>query len=116
MDRQLPDGQAGFRKGSGTRDQIANLRWIMEKTYGYGNSLYMCFVDYKEPFDYMNHSQLWNALRMMGIPEHITILIMIIYKGHEATVHTHYGETEWFKVNKRVRQGLSVLIERVDMC
>ena len=79
IDRELPFEQADFRKGRGTRDQIANLRWIIEKSYEYGNALYMRFIDYNEAFDCVNHSQVWNTLRRMGIPEHITILIKNLY-------------------------------------
>ena len=77
----------------------------MGKSYEYENALYMCFIDDKKAFDCVNHSQLWNTLRMMGISEHITILIKNLNEGQEVMVWTHYGETEWFKVNKGVRQG-----------
>ena len=80
MDREMPLEEEGFRKGRGTRDQIAYLRWIMEKSHKYGNALYMCFIDYKKVFDCVNHSPLWNTLRMMGIPEHITIPIRTFMK------------------------------------
>ena len=73
-----------FGKQRGTKDQITNLRWIMEKLYEYGNALYLSFIDYKKTFDCVNHSQLWNALRMMGIPEHITALIKNLYERQEA--------------------------------
>ena len=102
MDRKILVEQVGFRKGRWTRDQIVNLRQIMKKPYG--NTVYTCFIDYKKAFDCVNHGQLWNTLRMMDIPEHITVLIKNLHEGQEAVVRTQYGETEQFKANKGVRQ------------
>ena len=105
IEREMPDEQAGFRKGRGTRDQIANLRWIMEKTREYQKEIYMCFIDYSKAFDCVDHSKLWNGLRTMGIPEHLILLIKNVYMEQEATVRTVYGDTEGFKIGKGVRQG-----------
>ena len=99
MDKKLPVDQSGFRKGRGTRDQF-KIDNEKKKSNEYGNILCICFIEYKRAFDCVNHSQLWNKLRMMGIPENITILMKNLYEGQEAIVRTHNGETEGFKVNK----------------
>ena len=86
MNRELPDVQAGFRKGRGTRDQIANIRWIMEKAREFQKTF--CFIDYAKAFDCLNHNQLWKILKEMGIPDHLTCLLRNLYAGQEATVRT----------------------------
>ena len=86
MNRELPDVQAGFRKGIGTRDQIANIRWIMEKAREFQKSIYFCFIDYAKAFDCVDHNKLWKILREMGIPDHLTCLLRNLYAGQAATV------------------------------
>ena len=88
VNRELPDVQAGFRKGRGTRDQIANIRWIIEKARQFQKNIYFCFIDYAKAFDYVDHSKLWKILQEMGIPEHLTCLLRNLYAGQEATVRT----------------------------
>ena len=99
MNRDLPDVQAGFRKGRGTRDQIANLRWIIEKATEFQKNIYFCFIDYVKAFDIMDHHKLWNFLQEMGIPGHLTCL-RNLYAGQEATVRTGHGKTDWFQIEK----------------
>src|SRR5574337_755213 len=103
--RELPDVQAGFRKGRGTRDPIANLRWIMEKAREFQKSIYFCFLDYAKAFDGVDHSKLWKILEEMGIPDHLTCLLRNLYAGQEATVRTGHGTTDWFQIGKGARQG-----------
>ena len=88
MERLLPDAQAHFRKGRGTRDQIANICWIMEKAREFQKNIYFCFIDYAKAFDCVDHSKLWKILREMGIPDHLTCLLRNMYAGQEATVRT----------------------------
>ena len=105
MNHELPDVQAGFRKGRGTRDQIANIRWIMDKAGEFQKNIYFCFIDYAKAFDCVGHNQLWKILREMGIPDHLTCLSRNLYAGQEATVRTGYGTTDWFQIGKGVCQG-----------
>ena len=105
MNCEIPDVQAGFRKGRGTRDQIANIRWIMEKAREFQENIYFCFIDYAKDFDCVDHNQLWKILKEMGIPDHLTCLLRNLYAGQEATVRTGHGTTDWFQIGKRVRQG-----------
>ena len=84
--RELPDVQAGFRKGRGTRDQIANIRWIIEKAREFQENIYFCFTDYAKAFDCVDHNKLWKILQEMGIPDHLTCLLRNLYAGQEATV------------------------------
>ena len=86
MNRELPDVQAGFRKGRGTRDQIANVCWIIEKAREFQKNIYFCFIDYAKAFDCVDHNKLWKILKEMGIPEHLTCLLRNLYAGQEATV------------------------------
>ena len=88
MNHEIPDVQAGFRKGRGIRDQIANIRWIMEKAREFQKNIYFCFIDYAKDFDYVDHNKLWKILKEMGIPDHLTCLLRNPYAGQEATV-TH---------------------------
>jgi hypothetical protein len=101
----MSEEQAGFRKGRGTRDQIANIRWILERALEYGKTIFMCFIDYSKAFDCVDHSRLWNTLRSMGVPEHLIVLIKSLCTKQEAAVRTEYGNREWFEVRKGVRQG-----------
>uniref|UniRef100_A0A8C0A1W7 Reverse transcriptase domain-containing protein n=1 Tax=Bos mutus grunniens TaxID=30521 RepID=A0A8C0A1W7_BOSMU len=103
VNRELPDIQAGFRKGRGTRDQIANIRWIMEKAREFQKNIYFCFIDYAKAFVWITIN--WKILKEMGIPEHLTCLLRNLYAGQEATVRTGHGKTDWFQIGKGVRQG-----------
>ena len=105
MSCELPDVQAGFRKGRGTRDQIANIRWIMEKAREFQKNIYFCFIDYAKAFDCVDHNKLWKILKEMGIPDHLTCLLRNLYAGQEAIVRTGHGTTDWFQIGKGVRQG-----------
>ena len=103
MNHGLQDVQAGFRKGRGTRDQIANIRWIIEKAREFQQSIYFCFIDYAKAFDCVDHNKLENSER--GIPDHLTCLLRNLYAGQEATVRTGHGTTDWFQIGKGVHQG-----------
>ena len=103
--RELPDVQADFRKDKGTRDQIANIRWIMEKAREFQKNMYFCFIDYAKAFDCVDHNKLWKILKEMGIPDHLTCLLRTLYAGQEAPVITGHGTTDWFQIGKGVRQG-----------
>ena len=105
MNRELPDVQAGFRKGRGTRDQIANIRWIIKKEREFQKNTYFCFMDYTKAFDSVDHNKLWEILQEIGIPEHLTCLLRNLYAGQEATVRTGHGTTDWFQIGKGVCQG-----------
>ena len=105
MNRELPDVQAGFRKGRGTRDQIANICWIMEKAREFQKKICFCFIDHAKAFDCVDHNKLWKILKEMGIPDHLTCLLRNLYAVQEATVRTGHGITDWFQIGKGVRQG-----------
>ena len=105
MNRELPDVQGGFAKGRGTRYQIANIRWIMEKAREFQKNIYFCFIDYAKAFDCVDHNKQWKILKKMGIPDHLTCLLRNLYAGQEATVRTGHGTTDWFQIGKGVRQG-----------
>ena len=102
MNHELPDVRAGFRKGRGTRDQIANIRWIIKKVR---EKYHFCFIDYAKAFDHMDHNELWKSLKEMGILDHLTCLLRNLYVGQEAIVRTGHGTTDWFQIRKGVRQG-----------
>ena len=102
VNRELPDVQAGFRKGRGTRDQIANILWIIEKPREFQQNIYFCFIDYAKAFDCVDHNKLWKILKEAAVLDHLTCLL---YAGLEATVRTGHGTTDWFQIGKRVRQG-----------
>ena len=102
---ELPDVQAGFRKGRGTRDQIANIHWIIKKAREFQKNIYFCFLDYAKAFDCVDHNKLWKILKEMGMPDHLTCLLRNLYAGQEATVRTGHGTTDWFQIGKGVRQG-----------
>uniref|UniRef100_A0AC11DIC5 Uncharacterized protein n=3 Tax=Ovis aries TaxID=9940 RepID=A0AC11DIC5_SHEEP len=101
---ELPDVQAGFRKGRGTRDQIANICWIMEKAREFQKKIYFCFIDYAKDFDCVDHNKLWKILKEMGIQDGLTCFLRNLYAGQEATVRTGHGTIDWFQIRKGVRQ------------
>ena len=105
MNREFPDVQAVFRKDRRTRDQIANIHGVIEKTREFHKNIYFCFIDYAKAFDYEDHNKLWKILKEMGIPEHLTYLLRNLYAGQEATVRTGHGTTDWFQIGKGVCQG-----------
>ena len=105
MNRELPDVQAGFRKGRGARDQIANIRWIIEKAREFQKNIYFCFIDYAKAFDCVDPNKLWKILKEMGIPDHLTFLLRNLYVGQESTVRTGHETTDRFQTGKGVRQG-----------
>ena len=105
MNRELPDVQAGFRKGRGTRDQIANIHWAIEKPREFQRNIYFCFIDYAKAFDCVDHNKLWKILQEMAIPIHLTCLLRNLYAGQEATVRNGHGTTDWLQIRKGVRQG-----------
>ena len=105
VNRELPDVQAGFRKGRRTRDQIANICFIIEKAREVQKNIYFCFIDYVKDFDYVDHNKLWKILKEMGIPDHLTCLLRNLYAGQEATIRTGHGTTDWFQIGKGVCQG-----------
>ena len=96
--------QAGFRKGRGTRDQPANIRWIIEKAREFQKNVYFCFIDYVKAFDCVDHNKLWKILKVMGIPYHLTCLLRNLYASQEATVRIRHGTKNWFQIGKGVRQ------------
>ena len=102
---ELPDVQAGFRKGRGTRDQIVNIHWIIKKAREFQKNIYFCFIDCTKAFDYVDHRKLWKILQEMGIPGHLTCLLRNLYAVQEAIVRTGYGKTDWFQIGKGVHQG-----------
>ena len=108
--RELPDVQVGFRKGRGTRDQIANIHWIKEKAREFQKNIYFCFSDYTKAFYCMDHNKLWKILREMGIPDHLTCLLRNLYAGQEATVRTGHGTMDWFRTGKGLHQGCIVTL------
>ena len=108
MNRGLPDVQARFRKGRGTRDQIANILWIIKKARELQKNIYFCFIDYIKAFDCVDHNKLWKILKEMGIPDHLTCLLRNLYACQEATVSTEHGITDWFQIGKGVHQGCTV--------
>ena len=105
MNRELPDVQAGFRKGRGTRDQTANIHWIIKKARELQKNTDFCFIDYAKTFDCVDHNTLWKILKEMGIPDHLTCILRNLYASQEATVRTGHGTTDWFQIGNRVRQG-----------
>ena len=105
MNLELPYVQGGFRKGRGTRDQIANIHWIIEKAREFQKNIYFCFIDYTKAFDCVDDNKLWKILQEMGLPDHLTCLLRNLYVGQEATVGTRNGTKDWFQIGKGVRQG-----------
>ena len=104
MNRELPDVQAGFRKGRGTRDHIANIRWIMEKAREFQKSICFCFIDYAKAFDCVDHNKLWEILKEMGIPDHLTCLLRNLYVRKQQLVRSGHGTTDCFQIGKGVHQ------------
>ena len=102
---ELPDVQAGFRKGRGTRDQIANIHWITEKAREFQKNIYFCFIDYAKAFDCVDHNKLWKIFQEMGIPDHLTCFLWNLYADQEAAVRTGHGTTDWFHIGKGVCQS-----------
>ena len=105
MNHELPDVQARFRKGRGTRDHTANICWIIEKAREFQKNIYFCFTDHAKAFDCLDHNKMWKILQEMRIPDHLTCLLRNLYAGQEATVRNWHGITNWFQVRKGVRQG-----------
>ena len=105
VNHELPDVQAGFRKGRGTRDQIVNICWIIKKAREFQKNIYFCFTDYAKAFDCVDHNKLWKILKKMGIPGYLTCLLRNLYAGQEATVRTGHGTTGWFQIGKGIRKG-----------
>ena len=104
MNHELPDVQAGFRQTRGTRDQIANICWIMEKVREFQKTIYFCFIDHAKAFDCVNHNELCKIIKEMGIPDYLTCLLRNLYADQEATLRTSHGTTEWFRTRKGVGQ------------
>ena len=105
MNRELPDVQAGFRRGRGTRDQIAKIHWIIKKAGEYQKNIYFCCIDYTKAFYYVDHNKLWKILQELGIPDYLTCLLTNLCAGQEATVRTRHGTTDWFQIGKGICQG-----------
>ena len=106
VNHEIPDVQAGFRKGRGSKNQIANICWITEKAREFQKNIYFCFIDYAKAFDCVDHSKLWKIMREMGIPDHLTCLLRNLYAGQEATVRTGHGTTDWFQIGNGVHQAV----------
>ena len=105
MNSEIPDVQASFRKGRGTRDQIANIHWIIEKGREFQKNIHFCFIDYAKAFDCVDHNKLWKILQGLGIPDHLPCLLRNLYAGQEATVRNGRETTDWFQIGKGVHQG-----------
>ena len=105
MNHELPDFEAGLRKGRGTKDQIANIQWIIKKAREFQKSIYFCFIDYAKAFDCVDHNKLWEIVKEMGIPDHLTCLLRNLYASQEATDKTGHGTMDWFQIRKGVCQG-----------
>ena len=105
MNHEFSDVQVGFRKGRKARDQIANICWVIKKARGFQKNIYFCFIDYAKAFDCVDHNKLWNILKEMGIPDHLTYVLRNLYAGQDATVRTGHGTTDWFQIGKGVCQG-----------
>ena len=105
VNHELPDVQADFRKVRATRDQIANIRWIMEKAREFQKNIYFCFIDYAKAFDCMDHNKVWKILKEVRIPDHLTCFLRNLYAGQEATLRTGHGTTDWFQIGKGLHQG-----------
>ena len=116
MNRELPNIQADFRKGRGTRDPIANICWIIEKAREFQKNIYFCFTDYAKAFDCVDHNKLWKILKQMGIPLHLTCFLRNLYAGQEATVRTGHGTVDWFQIGKGVHQGCILLPCLFNLC
>ena len=115
IDHELPDFQAGFRKGRETRDQMAKIHWIIEKAREFHKNLHFCFIDYAKAFDCVDHNKLWKILKEMGTPEHLTCLMRNLYAGQEATVRTEHGTTDWFQNLERNKSRLYIVILLIQL-
>ena len=113
MNHELPDVQAGFRKGGGTRDQIVNIHWIVKKASEFQKNIYFCFIEYAKAFDYVDHNNLWKILEEMGIPDHLTCLLRNLYADQEATVRTGHGITNCCSIGKHGTTGSKLGMEYV---
>ena len=109
VNQKFQDVQVGFRKGRGTRDQIANIHWIIEKARKFQENIYFCFIDDAKDFDCVDHKKLWKILKEMGIPDHLTCLLRNLYARQEATFRTSHGTKDWFQIGKGVHQGFILL-------
>ena len=112
---ELPNVQAGFRKGRGTKGQIAHIRWIIKKTREFQKNIYFCFIDYPKAFDCVDHNKLWKILQEKGMPDYLTHLLRNLYAGQEATVRTGHGTTDWFQIGKVVHQGCTCCHQAVTL-
>ena len=110
MNCELPDVQAGFRKDRGTRDQTANICWIIKKAREFQKNIYFCFIDYAKPYDCLDHKKLWEILQVMGTPEHLACFLRNLHADQEATVGTGHGTADWLQIGKGVRQGCVVTL------
>ena len=110
MNQELPDAQAGFRRDRGTRDQVANICWVIEKARECQKNIYFCFIVYEKAFDCVDHNKLWKILKEMGIPDHLPCHLRKLYAGQEATVRTGHGTIDWFQIGKGVCQGCKLSI------
>ena len=113
VNHEQPDVQAGFRKGGGTRDQIANICWIIKKTRAFQKNINFCFIDYANAFDCVDHNKLWKIHKEMGIPDHLNHLLRNLYAGQEATVRTGHGTTDWIQIGKGVCQGCNIVTKLI---
>ena len=109
MNYELPEIQAGFRKDRGSRDQIANIIWIIKKAREFQKNIYFCLIDYTKAFDCVDHNKLWKILKEVGIPDHLTYLLRNLYVGQEATIRTGHGTTDWFQIGKAVHPRLYIV-------
>ena len=107
--QEFPDVQTGFRKVRGTRDQISNIYWIIEKVREFQDKIYFCFIDYAKAFDCVDHNKLWKILKEMGIPDHLTCLLFDLCTGQKTTVRIGHGTTDWFKSGKGAQQSCLLL-------
>ena len=105
MNRELAGVQAGFRKGRGTRDHIANICWILEKAKEFQRNIYFCFTDYANAIEFVDHNKLWKILKDLEIPDHFTCLLRNLYAGQEATIRARHSATNWFQIGKGICQG-----------
>ena len=110
MNCELPDVQPGFRKGRGTRDQIANIHWIIEKAREFQKNLYFCFIDYTKDFDCVDHNKLWKILQEMEIPDHLICLLRNLHAGQETMVRTGHGTTDWCQIGKGICKGYIIIL------
>ena len=116
LNREVPDVQAGFRKGRGTRDQIANICWVIEKAREFQKNIYFCFIDYTKAFDCVDHNKLWKILKTMEISDHLTCLLRNLYAGQEATVCTGHGTMDWLQIGKGAHQGYLLSPCLLNLC